>query len=382
MFFRDVVGQEGIKTRLIHSVRDQRVPHAMMFLGPEGHGGLPLAIAFARYLNCSNRTDSDACGHCPSCLKISKLIHPDLHFVFPVVKVNSKEVVSDMRLPAWREAVLKNPYLTSEQWMDCIGAENKQGGIFTKESDEILRKLSVKSFESEYKVMIVWMAENLNATTGNKLLKIFEEPPEKTLFILIASASERMLSTILSRMQIFLVPQIEEDAMQEEIIRRNNVSPDVAGRIVKMSAGDFSAALAYLSEGSGDTEFFDYFVSWMRLCWSVRSVNKSRQMSSMLELIHLIEKLSSLGRERIKQFLSYSIELIRENLLLHCGKEELVRLDSREQKFSAKFSAYIHQDNVFQIIDDLSLAYEHIESNGNEKIVMTDLVLRLIRLIK
>jgi len=382
MFFRDVVGQEEIKTRLIHSVRDQRVPHAMLFLGPEGHGGLPLAIAFARYLNCRNRTDSDACGHCPSCLKISRLIHPDLHFVFPVVNAGSKEVVSDMHLPAWREAVLKNPYLTSEQWMECIGAENKQGGIFKKESDEILRKLSVKSFESEYKVMIIWMAEKLNVSTANKLLKIFEEPPEKTLFILIASASEQMLPTILSRMQIFLIPQIEEDALYAKISGKENVSPEMAGRIVKMSAGNFSKALVHLSEGSGDAEFFDYFVRWMRLCWSVRSVNKSRQMSSMLELIHLMEELSSLGRERIKQFLSYSIGFIRENLLLHWGKQELVRLDTREQEFSAKFSTYIHQDNVFRIIDELSLAYEHIESNGNEKIVMTDLVLRLIRLIK
>lgn len=382
MFFHDIAGQQDIKARLIRSVRDQRVPHAMLFLGPEGYGGLPLAIAFARYINCSHRTEEDACGTCPSCLKISKLVHPDLHFVFPIVKTGSSAVVSDLYLGSWREFVLKEPYFTMGQWMDKLGAENKQGGIFTKESDEILRKLSVKSYEAEYKVMIIWMAEKINPQTANKLLKIFEEPPEKTLFLLIASGSEQMLPTILSRMQTFVLPPVEDQDLGSFLLRKENASPEAIKRAVSLAAGNYAKALACLQNGEEEAVFFDFFVRWMRLCWSVRSTDRNKQQASMLELIRLMEEMASPGREKIKQFLLYSVNLIRENLLLHWGREELVRLDSGEHNFSSKFSAFIHEGNVFQIIEELSLAYDHIEANGNEKIVMTDLVLRLIRLIK
>ncbi len=382
MEFREVAGQEEVKGAMLRMLREGRVPHAMLLLGPEGNGGLPLSLVFATSLTCRESLDGQPCGHCPSCIKMRKLIHPDVHFVFPVTNSGSSNAISDRYVSDWRNFVLENPYLTLEEWMDHMGVKNRQGGIFAGESDEILKKVWMKPFEASSKVVIIWRADKLNISASNKLLKLFEEPPENTLFILLAKDSGQMLPTILSRMQTLVLPPVEEDALSDFLVRQREISSEEALRAAELSSGDVSRALSFIHNREESGLFYNYFVRWMRLCWSVRSPNKQKQQESMLGIIRLVEELAGLGREKIKQFLLYSLRLIRENLLLHSGQNNLLRMDEAEHEFSLKFSTFIHKDNVFPIVGELTKAYEHIEANGNEKIVMTDLVLKLTRLIR
>ena len=219
MLFSEIVGQENLKDQLVRTVRENRISHARMFLGPEGSGCLPLAIAYSQYVNCTDRGENEPCGKCLSCVKFKKLAHPDLHFVFPVVKPGGgKAAVSDMFIKEWREAVIANPYITYNQWLEVMGGDNKQGGIFVDESKEILNKLSFKTYEADYKIMIIWLAEKMNQQTANKLLKILEEPPEKTLFLLIAESADQILPTILSRTQITRIPKIDTQSLVDYLI--------------------------------------------------------------------------------------------------------------------------------------------------------------------
>ena len=378
MSFSDIVGQETLKRQLVQSVKENRVSHARLFLGPEGAGALPLAIAYAQYVNCKNRDDDLPCGECSNCVKIKKLAHPDLHFVFPVIKPGSnKAAVSDLFIKEWRETVIANPYITYNQWLQVIGGENKQGGIFVDESKEILSKLNFKSYEADYKVMIIWLAEKMNRQTANKLLKILEEPPEKTLFLLIAESSDQILPTILSRTQISRVPKIDTQSLANYLISKDLCDEQKALNTAQICNGNLAEALIILNSSADSDFFLKMFMQMMRTCWSVWG-----KKQAMLELMEWCDKITQLGREEQKSFLLYCLRMVRGNFALNSQQPSLAFLTDDENDFSQKFNAYINQDNVFQLADELNKAYYHIESNGNKNIVFMDLACRIVMLMK
>jgi DNA polymerase-3 subunit delta' len=374
MLFREIIGQNELKQRLIQSVKENRIAHAQLFLGPEGCGNLALAIAYAQYINCPNRTDEDSCGVCPSCNKYQKLIHPDLHFVFPVATTKSitKEPVSDDFIAQWRDMVLQTPYFNLLQWYVTIEVENKQGIISKNESQQILRKLNLKTFEADYKIMIIWMPERMNTIAANKLLKMIEEPPDKTLFLLVAEHTEFMLSTILSRTQLIKVLKINKGDLIDYFKNKFTYSEQQVSDAVNLADGNYVKALQVLQNDEKNGFNFDSFVSLMRLCWT----------KDVLGLMQWCESIVGLGRENQKSFLLYAIRLIRENFVMNCQVPELALLTTQEQEFSSKFFPFINQNNIYQIVDELNKAHYHIESNANDKIVFLDTVLKLIKLIK
>jgi DNA polymerase-3 subunit delta' len=378
MLFSEIVGQTALKEQLIQTVRDNRISHARLFLGPEGAGSLPLAIAYAQYVNCTHRSETDACGKCPSCLKFRKLIHPDLHFVFPVIKPgNGKAAISDIFIKEWRETVIGNPYITYHQWLDVMDAENKQGGIFVDESREILNKLSFKTYEADYKVMIVWMAEQMNQQTANKLLKILEEPSEKTLFLLIAESSDQILPTILSRTQLTRVPKIDAPSLADYLVKNTQCGEQQAANAAHISNGNLAQARDILKSSEEEHLFLDLFTRMMRTCWSVWG-----KKQAMLELLDWCDEVSHLNRERQKAYLQYCLRMVRENFILNRQQPQLSLLNDKEYEFSNKFSVFIHPDNVAQLSDELNRAHYHIEANGNKNIVLLDMACKIVVLLK
>jgi DNA polymerase-3 subunit delta' len=363
-----------MKQRLIISVKENRIAHAQLFFGPEGSGSLALAIAYAQYINCSNRTDDDSCGICPSCNKYQKLIHPDLHFVFPVATTKSitKEPVSDDFIDQWRNLVLKSPYFTLLQWYESIEIENKQGIISKNESQQIIRKLNLKTFEAEYKIMIIWMPERMNTVAANKLLKMIEEPPDKTLFLLIAEHTELMISTILSRTQLIKVPKISDGDLMDYCKKNFTYPEQQLTDAVRLADGNYSKVMQVLQNDEENVINLDKFVSLMRLCWT----------KDVLGLMQWCESMIGLGRERQKSFLLYALRMIRENFIMNCQVPELALVTQKEQEFSSNFFPFINQNNVYQVTDELNKAQYHIESNANDKIVFLDMSLKLVKLIK
>jgi DNA polymerase III subunit delta' len=371
MLFSEVVGQEDVKKRLIQSVQEDRISHAQLFLGPEGSGNLALAVAYAQYINCANRLPDDSCGVCPSCNKFGKLIHPDLHFAFPVAS-SSKDPVSDDFIKEWRALFISNPYFNANQWYAAIGLENKQGLISKNESHEILRKLNLKTFEADYKVMIIWMPEKMNPTAANKLLKILEEPPLKTLFLLVVENSGLMLSTILSRTQLIKVPKIEEAALYPYILSKYTYPENQVKDAVRISNGNLNVALRVLQSDEENIENFDLFTLLMRTCYK----------KDVLALMDWCDKVCAYGRERQKNFLQYAVRLLRENYLLNKGVPQLAMMTSGEQDFSNKFHLFINDQNIQPIFSEMEKAMYHVESNGNDKLIFTDMALKLIKLIR
>jgi DNA polymerase-3 subunit delta' len=379
MFFSEIVGQETLKEQLVQTVRENRISHARLFLGPEGAGSLPLAIVYAQYVNCTDRGDREPCGKCLSCVKFKKLVHPDLHFVFPVVKPGSgKAAVSDHFIKEWRETVLANPYNTYNQWLERMGGDNKQGGIFVDESKEILNKLNFKTYEAEYKIMIIWLAEKMNQQTANKLLKILEEPPEKTLFLLIAESADRILPTILSRTQITRVPKIDTQSLVDYLVETGHApSLPCALSAAHISNGNLAVALDVLLSSDESDYFLEMFMRMMRTCWSVWG-----KKQAMLDLLTWVEQITQLGREQQKAFLLYSLRMVRENFALNRQQPSLAFLTDSENDFSQKFNAYINPGNVYQLADELNTAHYHIESNGNKNLVFMDLACKIVVLLK
>lgn len=372
MFFRQVIGHQDIKARLIRSVEEDRISHAQLFLGKEGSGALPLALAYACYLSCTGERNGDACGTCPSCIKYQKLVHPDLHLVFPVIKPEGgKRAVSDMFVHQWREAVIGNPYIELSQWYETINAENKQGSIFVDESDEIVRKLSLKTYESAYKIVIIWMAEKMNVQAANKLLKILEEPNPGTIFLLISASTGTMLPTILSRLQVVKLPPIGNRDLQEVLITRHGLEEERAGSIARMSDGNYLRALELLQTDTLSWEL-DKFAEFMRLCYK----------ADFPSILGWVEELDRTGREKQKEFLLYCVRMIRENLMLNLEATQLSRLTEEERNFSVKFSKFIHTGNAGDIAAEFDKTMYHIESNAYGKLVLLDLAIQTARLIK
>jgi len=375
MNFTQIPGQTGIISKLLRSVREERVSHAQLFTGPEGCGSLALALAYASYVSCESRKADDSCGVCKSCIKYEKMIHPDLHFVFPVIKKKSaEEAVSDNYIEEWREFVKKSPYFTLNSWLDSIDVGNAQGMIFASEASEIIKKLSLKTFESDFKIMIIWLPEKMHQATANKLLKLIEEPPEKTLFLLVSDEPDKLLTTILSRCQLIKIPSFTNDEIKSYLRGTYGTTEIKSTDIARVANGNILRAIELCENDETARLNLDNFKILMRFSWK----------RDVLSAIEWSETMASLGREAQKNFLTYSLRLLRENLMLSLEQlqNNLVYLAGEEADFSVKFHPYINRDNVYPLTDEFSLAFSHIEANGYAKVIFLDLALKVTRLIR
>ncbi len=375
MKFSDIPGQKEIIQKLVSTVTRERVSHAQLFTGPEGCGSLALALAYAQFVSCENRLPADSCGACKSCVKYEKFIHPDLHFVFPVIKdKKTNEPVSDYYIEQWRDFLGQSPFFTLNKWLDSIEVENAQGLIFASEASEIIKKLSLKSFESDFKIMIIWLPEKMHLSTANKLLKMVEEPPEKTLFLLVSDEPDKVIPTILSRCQLVKIPSFRPGAVKAYIKEKFNFDEIRTADISRVANGNIIRAIELCENESSSRVNLEHFKNLMRYAWK----------RDIISLIAWSEEVAAIGREPQKSFISYSLRLVRENLMLTLDqmKNSIVYLTDEESKFSANFHPFINYDNIAPFTEELNLAYAHIEANGNAKVVFLDLALKLTKLIK
>ncbi len=373
MRFAEIPGQEAIKKRLVKSVKENRVSHAQLFLGAEGSGKLALALAYAQYVNCRNRDESDSCGECPSCVKYQKLIHPDLHFIYPTATIGEiKKPKSIDFIAPWREMVIgEDGFINLPLWYAKIGIERKQAIINARDCNQIIKTLGYKSYESEYKVMIIWMVEKLFHSAAPKILKILEEPPEKTLFILISEDADQIISTILSRTQLIKIPRLDDKDLAK-VLYANFDDPVQVNDAVRVAGGNYILAKKILGNPTGDDYNFVKFRAWMRLCFGL----------NVKESLKFISELSKTSREKQKDFLTYSLRMIRESMLLVFKGDNLVRLNAKELEFVNKFYPFITSKNLVQISSELNDAIFHIERNANPSVLFLDLTLKIGRLLK
>lgn len=384
MRFSDIIGKQEIKQKLIHSVSEGRISHAQLFSCTEGSYGLALAVAYATYIQCENRTDTDSCGQCNSCIKHKKLIHPDLHFSYPVVthkSIKDRPPRSTDFIKQWRTAFLRNPYLGLNEWYQALGVDNKQGFLSVEESADILRKMSLKSFESEYKIQIIWLPEKMRVDASNKLLKIIEEPPPHTLFILVTEQREQLLTTILSRTQLIKVPPLSHEDIAVAIKRIFEIEPKAARKIANLSDTNLNLAFELAEKGIDENEFDKEkeFMNWMRLCYNPFHEKDDRYAWS--ELNSWIENMTKGGRESLKLFLSFCLEASRACLLINHGPESLNRFDDEVIPGFSKFSRFINSNNIEEINQLFNKAYYAIERNANAKILLLDLSFKMNRLL-
>lgn len=379
MQFSEILGQEYIKSHLTKSASLGRIPHAQLFVGPEGSGTLPMAIAYAQYILCNN-TNGENNGENESCnLKFDKLSHPDLHFVYPTVatedvktKPKSIDFIGD-----WRAFVTQNPYGSLFDWYTVLGVNNKQGEIRVDDAQEILKTLSLKSYEGGYKIMIVWMADKMNTPASNKLLKLLEEPPEKTIFILITEQEEDLIQTIRSRCQVLHFGGLPENTIAEALVAQKQIDPKLAATIAHQAQGNFNKALHLLQNDDDSYPFDEWFVTWVRAAFKAKG-----NAAAIQDLIQWSDEVAGLGRETQKKFLSFCVEMFRQALLLNYESPSLVYLEPNVEKFQlANFAPFVNGNNIQEIFKELSDAMYHIERNGNAKIILTDLSIKLTRLI-
>lgn len=361
MTFDQIIGQQSTKQSLQDKLQQGRVPHALMLHGPEGNGALPLALAYAQQLLGGGAM-------------AEKLQHPDLHFVFPIYKKTSgKDTYCDEFLREWREQLLTQPYFGMTEWMNMAGADNQQLIIYANESDAILRKLSLKASQGGYKVIIIWLPEKMHETCANKLLKLLEEPPAQTVFLLVSEQPDQVLQTIRSRTQLLPVPRLTQQDIEQALIDRYAVLPAEARRIARSSAGNMAQALRTITSDTDNTFFFDLFVELMRLSYA-RKVKEMKLWS---------ERVASMGRERIKSFLDYCQKMVRENFIHNFSRQdELNYMNEAEAQFAVRFAPFINERNVIGIMQELSLVQRDIAQNTSAKIVFFDFALKMIVLIK
>lgn len=372
MKFEKIIGQQHIKQKLIQAYKDNRVSHSYLFYGNPGVGKLALAIAFAQYISCTNKTENDSCGECPSCKKYEKLIHPDLHFVFPVISNPKKKSISDNYIQEWRNKVLEDPYFTYNEWLFSIADENKQGSIFADESVEIAKKINLKTFESDYKCMIIWLPERMNSTCANKLLKILEEPPQNTIIFSVSDNNEEILPTIRSRTQPVKILGIADNELKNAIIEQYNIDEQLANDIVNISNGSLFEARKQIITND-ETEYnFTKFTELMRLCYGYK----------IPDAINLSEELSKISREKQKSFLYYSLVLLRENFVYNSKIKQINYLTKTESEFSQKFARFVNKANINDLMQIFEEAHYHIERNVNSKLVFTDVAFKIMKVIK
>lgn len=346
-------------------VEENRVPHALLFTGPEGCGNLPLAIAFASHLLCKHKTSQGACGTCSSCIQTKKLTHPDLHFVFPIA-LTTEIRNSDYWVKEFRAALLTNPYLNPEDWFNEISAENKQPVIGAAEAGEILRKLSYTSFEGQYKILLMWLPEKMNADAANKILKVLEEPSDKTLFLLVSHQPDQLLSTILSRVQQVPLVKLSHAEIAKTLQTLQGKSKEEAEQIALLADGNFNEALRMLEEDDLGVELTNHFQNFMRLAFGF----------DFAKVQSWVEENAGLGREKHKRFFQYGLEVFRDCLMYNYGNRDLVRLNGSERAFLEKFAPFVNQKNYEKLIEEFNSNYYYIERNANPKILFMDLFIK------
>lgn len=378
MLFSNILGQTHIKNHLLKSIENGRIPHAQLFVGKTGSGLLPMALAYAQAILASNHTTGTK-AHESCVTKVAHLAHPDLHFVFPV-NTNQrvkKHPFSALFMEQWRAFALENTYGTLYDWLAYLGIEKKQGNINVDEAKQMLKTLSLKAYEGGHKIMIIWMADRMNTACANKILKLVEEPPQKTVLLLLTEHQEHILGTIQSRCQKLQFPLLPENVISSQLIEDKHVESKKAKKISSMSNGDYHQALNLLSNLGDGTVFENWFVDWVRTAFKAKG-NKS----SINALISWSEEIATQGRETQKKFLGYCQETFRQAMLKNYTADSLLLFDAPNTNFSIeKFAPFVHQNNIFEISEALETASYHIERNGNAKIIFTDLSIKLTRLL-
>jgi len=372
MKFSDVVGQEEVKALLKAQVDTGRLPHALLLAGDTGSGTLALAVALANYVLCQNKQSGDSCGECAQCAKVDKLVHPDLHFSFPIIKKGNSAVTCDNYMPDWVAHLAGDKYFDLNDWLEVIGAENKQAVIYESESENIIRKLSLSAYEGGWKVMIIWLPEKMNVSAANTLLKTLEEPSKHTLFILCAEHPEQMLTTILSRTQRIDVPTLSAETLCQALMERRGLDQATAMNVARLSGGSYLRALKQLCDNDNTAEMFDTFVALMRMAY----------IKDVQALMKWSDSMASLGREEQKSYLSYMQNMLRENFVYNFGYSELNFMNAREQAFATKFARFINERNIVQFSQEFSIAQRDIEGNVNGKTVFFNLALRTTQLLR
>jgi DNA polymerase-3 subunit delta' len=379
MQFSEILGQEHIKSHLTKSADLGRIPHAQLFVGPEGSGTLPMAIAYAQYIICSNQNAENS-GSNESCnIKFHKISHPDLHFIYPTVStedVKTKPKSIDF-ITEWRQFLEQNPYGSLFDWYQMLGVKNKQGEIRVDDAQEILKSLALKSYEGGYKIMIIWMADKLNIAASNKLLKLLEEPTDKTVFILISENEEDIIQTIRSRCQVLHFNGLSETVIAEALVSKESTESKEALKIAHQAQGNYNKALQLLQPDSESVFFEKWFVDWVRAAFRAKG-----NAAAIQDLIQWSEQIAGLGRETQKKFLHFCIDMFRQALLLNYQTPSLVYMEPQVEKFKLEnFAPFVNGNNINAIFKELSEAMYHIERNGNAKIILTDLSIKLTRLI-
>ena len=378
MKFVEIIGQDTVKQRLVKTVKESRVSHAQLFFGPQGSGKLAMALAYAQYINCTDKSDNDSCGKCPSCIKYEKLVHPDLHFMYPTAK--TKEIdkpTSNDFISQWRELLLKKKsYIKLPFWYEKIGIERKQAIINARDCNNLIKKLSYKTYEADYKVMIIWMVEKLFYSAAPKILKILEEPPDKTLFILISENQEQIINTILSRTQLVKFSRINNDDLSSALVTEEYESVRV-NDVVKIARGNYIEAKRLMTESDEEEFNFSWFTKWMRLCFG----------NNISEILNFVNDIAKFNREKQKSFISYTLRMVRESSLINNAGNDLVILNKIESEFiygsgAKKFYPYINSKNVYLISDELNKSVYQIERNVNSGILFLDLSLKIGKYLK
>ncbi len=378
MQFSKIIGQDAVKEKLIASVNENRIAHTQLFLGPEGSGAFPLAVALAQYVNCNNKQNGDSCGTCPSCIKFQKFAHPDLHFVFPTStneKVK-KEPKASLFNDEFRESLVESKgYIIQNQWYEKLAIGNKQGTIYTRDADDVVKILGLKPYEAKYKVIIIYMAEKLIEAASNKLLKSLEEPPEKTLIVLVAERYEMIIPTIRSRAQLVKIPRLPDQEIVKALLNQfsDSLEEQKAQDIAILAQGSWNMAQNAV-QFSGENEYnFTTFREWMRLCF---------KPGDYFKLNTLIQELSRLGREKQKSFLTYGLNVVHSALLVNQKMDEKLVADAEEKSYFKNFGPFVNSANEEEIYKLLNDAVFHIERNANPGILFAHLSFRFIDLLK
>jgi DNA polymerase-3 subunit delta' len=373
MQFHSIIGQQSVKDRLINGVKENRVSHAQLFLGPEGSGNLAMALAYAQYLVCEKPSETDSCGMCAACIKMSKLVHPDVTFTYPVAPREkiSKPKSSDFA-EEWRKAVIHNPYLNYGDWVEFLDIENKQGIISAEECNDIIRRLGFKSVESGYKIVILWLPERLFYAAAPKLLKIIEEPPDKTIFLLVAENHEQIINTITSRTQLVKINRLSDEEMTQALTTQFNLQHDVVKKIIHRANGSYREALLFVNQDPEEDDEAKFFLEWMRMCLKIQ----------VISITGFSDAMARKSREKQKIFLQTALHIARQCIMINYADHSLVQMEGDELAAFKRFAPFVNKNNVEQFTDELNQAHVHLERNANSKILFTDLSLKMNRLLQ
>ncbi len=373
MLFKEVVGHTEIKENLIITVKENTISHAQLFSGKEGYGHFSLAIAYAQYILCNEPNESDSCGLCASCKKVGQFSHPDLHFSFPVHLSKANKInQSDDMLSEFRAMLLEDIHIGKNHWYDLMGNQNKQGVIGVTESESIVKKLSLKSFEGGYKILIMWLPESMNINAANKLLKIIEEPPASTLYLLVTDEKERIINTILSRTQCLHIPQVDLEEIKGYLDDKFNLKEEDLKHYSKLANGNIHKAKLAIEAQEETHKHLKEFTTWMRLCYS----------RNITETIDWVDKMNGYGREVQKDFLLFTLDMFRQSFIGHYSGESLLSLSKEQKQFLSKFSSFIHHKNITEFHQEINKAYYHLERNANAKVLFLDVSLKIYSLLK